>query len=1423
MVRAMRAVLDKVTLRARRAVRVVTYHPKALMFATLILASAVAYPVEVYLQQQRYSLGSDVEALVGKVNPNLANKLKLNEETAVYEFNGGVVKEQAPGSQTDPTAVLESMKQNTGGGGAASRNLYALDVPLDPKKGVSYYDKNLKLSFTATPQFDLSSGRADDNGRLVFPASQGIKAVYSLKTNGLKEDMVLTRPVGNMFSFSYKLNLPKELEARLEGDGSIGIYSADPVLFGNVSYGSDADYEKLQSARESAPKNNLVFALPAPVIVQQGNKAHHATSRFVLDGDILTVESTGLEQLTYPISIDPSVVVTSSADFLTGNNEGSIDYATDQIQRGSLTGGSITSWATEANAIPVNREYAATGVYNGRIYVMGGYNNSTASELNSVIYSTINADGTLGAWTTSSSAFTNARYYHAGDVYNGYLYIMGGRNTAGTRFNDVQYAKINIDGTVGPWSTGTSFTSGRSALAGLAHGGYLYILGGFDGTTYFNDVQYSALNATGGNGTWSTTAGFTGGRYGAATVDGVDYIYLAGGVLSTGATTSEVQVAKFNPDGTLGAWRFTTALPNANYVTKMAYHKGYLYWLGGESTTSSPTTHYYQAYYAQVNSDGQIGSWVASTNTVELHALAAVVAYGDYIYQVGGEGATAPLTAVVRAKINPAGLNDGASTTTAIPTVRVAGKNYGRYGHTTVVKDNYIYIIGGYANAAIATVYSASLSTDGTIGAWSATTSLPAARYYHSSVVYGGYLYVIGGYTTAHQNDILYTTINGGTLGTWSTNATTFTNARSSMGAVVSQDKLYIMGGYGTSFVEYNDVQYATFGASGAIGSFSTSTAFANARDSLYVAVIGKYLYVVGGWNGTTTYGDVQFAEINPSGGLVGGLSSCPGGGTLTGGTWCSTTSLQTARRGFTGYVSKGCLYVSGGGIAGNSVTATVEYACVNADGTLAAWNYGTQPTTVQRDYASGAVYRDVMYLIGGEAGGPAFSDVFYAPINNGGSGDVRAYSSTTSFTTARVDNAAVVYNGYLYILGGSNNSTTYYNDVQYAPINADGTLGAWQTTTSFSTARAKHTTVVSNGYMYIMGGCTGTATAIASSQYAPINANGTLGSWTNTQALPQASCEQAAATYNGYVYSMGGTDFSTTTAAAYRSAINSSTGALGAWSAVNSLINARASGPGAVAYNGYLYLAGGTTPAATERSVNVEYAKINADGTLGAWRYTAQLPDRREFPGIAVSNGVIYLTGGNTGGGNVATSYFAPIAANDGSLDSWSMSSSSFNGSRLRHRSVFYDGYLYIIAGYSAGLLNDVQFAPVVSIPRKAAYSRLIDLGSLVTVNSVTYTGSGDTSLSFRTAGTNGVFGGSMAAGSAGGASARYVWVKGTVNDITGAAFTDSLSRISTITDITVDYTASGGPTCTTAQRLRHGAAFSSQALQALDSCIQL
>ena len=105
---------------------------------------------------------------------------------------------------------------------------------------------------------------------------------------------------------------------------------------------------------------------------------------------------------------------------------------------------------------------------------------------------------------------------------------------------------------------------------------------------------------------------------------------------------------------------------------------------------------------------------------------------------------------------------------------------------------------------------------------------------------------------------------------------------------------------------------------------------------------------------------------------------------------------------------------------------------------------------------------------MGGLAAGTATASVYYAQLNTNGT--IGTWTATTALPTVNYAATSAAYNGYIYEIGGYNGST-YYNTVYYAPINANGTIGAWTASTPIPAASDVATSIVYNGYLYEIGG----------------------------------------------------------------------------------------------------------------------------------------------------------------------------------------------------------------------------------------------------------------------------------------------------------------------------------------------------------------
>src|SRR5262249_50712635 len=133
-------------------------------------------------------------------------------------------------------------------------------------------------------------------------------------------------------------------------------------------------------------------------------------------------------------------------------------------------------------------------------------------------------------------------------------------------------------------------------------------------------------------------------------------------------------------------------------------------------------------------------------------------------------------------------------------------------------------------------------------------------------------------------------------------------------------------------------------------------------------------------------------------------------------------------------------------------------------------------------------------------AGGPppnilqgSSNSVQMATVQAGGA--LGSFSAVSSLVTGRVGATADVIGGYLYVVAGRAPLTGALASVERAPIPSDGTLGAFSAVGNLNTARAFHATVQAGGYLYVLGGLDNTGT-ISDIERAPIGAGGSLGAF---------------------------------------------------------------------------------------------------------------------------------------------------------------------------------------------------------------------------------------------------------------------------------------------------------------------------------------
>ncbi|MEK7101552.1 MAG: hypothetical protein AAB882_00160, partial [Patescibacteria group bacterium] len=288
--------------------------------------------------------------------------------------------------------------------------------------------------------------------------------------------------------------------------------------------------------------------------------------------------------------------------------------------------GGVGSWNT-TTSLATGVLWHSSVAANGYVYVIGGSVGATPQK--NVQFAKLNADGTVGTWA-STTPLTTAERFHTSIVANGYVYTIGGSSSGN---NAVQFAKLNTNGTLGSWASTTPLATGETSHSTVAANGYIYVIGGNDGVQ--TRVQYARINADGTIGAWQTAANslLNGGVYNHTSVVANGYAYVIGGFGIDSAATTTVQYSKLNADGTVGTWVTTTPLATEQQLHTSVVANGYVYALGGSSNQNI-------VQYAKLNSDGTVGSWQTATALATGEDSATSVVANGYVYVLGGNSTT---------------------------------------------------------------------------------------------------------------------------------------------------------------------------------------------------------------------------------------------------------------------------------------------------------------------------------------------------------------------------------------------------------------------------------------------------------------------------------------------------------------------------------------------------------------------------------------------------------------------------------------------------------------------------------------------------------------------------------------------------------------------------------------------------------------
>ena len=1082
------------------------------------------------------------------------------------------------------------------------------------------------------------------------------------------------------------------------------------------------------------------------------------------------------------------------------------------------------------------RSFTGAVAYNNRMYLLGGKTSSggTATLTNTVQVADILPTGVLGSWS-SSTALPNYYFGQGVQVYNDYLYLIGGRSNSTSTLSSsaltssVYYIKINSDGTLNSWVQTSSFSMARMNYGGsftTVWGAYIYLSGGCSAvnasgycTTVASDTQLASINADGSLDTWNTNASVSDTRMGQNLLAWRGYIYEIGGCstqnTSTGvcsAALSDIEYGTINQDGDAstvnssvpsgtspcsGTNPYGCDLPGTSFIGNMlnatAIYNGYLYLVGGV-----------------VSCNGSGGACLNTTGNVAYSSI----------------GSTGQLTKPATCPV-------------------------GSYQSSWCV-DTTDTISGGIAAAGTA--------------------------------VFGGRLYVVGGLNgTSNKGNIYYVSLNndGSLGGAWTSQSMTsvgltstafvYTYSRANPGSAGSNPgSLYVMGGCtttsGVDCSTFTDGVYkCNITTTGAVAGCSTSGqlqigtitgATGAGLGAMAGAVYANYIYLVGGLApGLTDLKTVRYAKFDSSNNIV----------AVSGSAWVeSPNQTQVGRRRGAGFSYNGYIYVVGGydGTSGGGVLHDIEFSKIDVS-SGAIGSFVTSAVTInQRWGLTVPVSNSFAYVIGGCTNGNSpdcntrTDNIQTFQIYNNDSGSPAGYTSGNTIGVDRIGGSSTILNGYIYYAGGCSDMacTTATGTVYYAAIDVNGVIGSWSSGNALpgSNLRAWGKLLAAGGTLYYAGGQDSSGTAQSAIYYTTGFSSGNP-SWSSSAATKaigdtgsggQPRAQFDAAVWNNRLYILGGLNGSgAVTSTVYVSPqLNSGGDITGNWTS-STAFNIARSGLAVVAYANNLYILGGYD--GTNYLSDVQFAQINSsNGTVGSWMYSTSLPIALQQGNAFAANGYIYLIGGRSASTVCRPiTLAAPISANTTvatgnnptGLGEWYETNQRYTGDRYGAAAVYNAGKAYVLGGGCSGFVsagNRTYSTTLLSQPQVAKYSIMFDADSDVFPNMWLLNGVDNSigarwQLSYRsmslttscaasamttwgqvtnfgdvTLGTPGVYIAKDGSGTNINCS-RFLYLSVSIDSSQAYGYPEDVSRGPTITDLTVQFTADPS------KRLMHGRTF--------------
>ena len=541
------------------------------------------------------------------------------------------------------------------------------------------------------------------------------------------------------------------------------------------------------------------------------------------------------------------------------------------------------------------------------------------------------------------------------------------------------------------WSGKANMPTARAFAWSASVNGKVYVIGGHNGSTIWNNEEYNPLTDT-----WSIKAAMPAGRNSFwCRAVGVK-IYCIGWFNGT------AQPDHFIYDTVWNFWNTATSRWLNSWEFEATSVGTKIYCIGWHNGLSAP-------YTANNEYNTLTNTWITKADIPQWVKWAACSSVGNKVYVMWGQSSswqvytnyeydTVANTWLLKPTTVPGGIaiflhksvtfnnkiyvtanwssNYEYNPSSDTWTQKVSMPTYRNYAALWIV-DGKLYVIG-WTSSLNGFNEEYDIFTD----TWSKKQSMITARREFAWVTYSWSIYAIGGF-----NWVSYTGVNeqySPLTNTWTTKASMLT-ARSWLTASVLNDRIYCIGWFNSSIIgnneEYNPIA----------NTWSVKAVMPTARYLHVAPVVNGKIYCIGWDNGSILNTNQEYDPIGNS--------------------WTTKAVMTTARHSHWAGVVNNKIYCIGW-FNGSNLNTNQEY-----DPLLNTWSNKTWMTTA-RSGLWVATYNNKIYCIGGNNGWHLDTNQEYIPLSD-------TWSTKQVMPTARSYLVATELDGNIYAIGWYNASST--------------------------------------------------------------------------------------------------------------------------------------------------------------------------------------------------------------------------------------------------------------------------------------------------------------------------------------------------------------------------------------------------------------